>query len=220
MSDHSGGPLEDIALSHASFPRVHYRGLTETLKKTGMFELKSAPSIMVLLSVLVAAALLVGAQADIAVYTDNALESGWEDWSWSSTLNYDATDIFEGTSSLSVSSQAWAAFSAYYEGNFSSYAGLKFDIAGAQPDVIVYFSDTNANVDSATLPLSTMSTTVTANAFTTILINFAELPGSGAPLGAGNWNRITWQGGANGATVGRRGQASRICLMSPLTVPS
>lgn len=68
---------------------------------------------------------------DITVYTDNALAAEWEDWSWSSTINYDATDAFEGTSSVSVNSEAWSALSLKYDGGplYTNYAGLKFDIA-------------------------------------------------------------------------------------------
>lgn len=73
------------------------------------------------------------ARADLPVYTDGALAAGWEDWSWSSTINYDATDIFEGTSSISVTSDAWAALSLKLEGTFPQYAGLRFDIAASIP---------------------------------------------------------------------------------------
>lgn len=37
------------------------------------------------------------------------------------------------------------------EGNFSSYAGLKFDIAGAQPDLFLYFADSSAGVSSPSI---------------------------------------------------------------------
>ena len=69
------------------------------------------------------------ARADLPVYTDGALAAGWEDWSWGSTINYDATDLYEGTSSISVTNEAWSALSLKLEGLFSQYAGLRFDIA-------------------------------------------------------------------------------------------
>ncbi|KAF8315612.1 hypothetical protein DL93DRAFT_842355 [Clavulina sp. PMI_390] len=141
-----------------------------------------------------------GANADITVYTDTALASGWEDWSWGSTINYAATDVYEGTSSISIATGAWSAFSPKLEGNFSSYAGFRFDILGAQPDVSLYFTDSGASVNSASIALATMSSTVNTSAWTTITVDFSNMPGTGTPLGNGTWDRITFQGGANGAT--------------------
>lgn len=71
------------------------------------------------------------ATSDLNVYTDNSLSSGWENWSWSTDLNFAATDIISGASgsSISVRSDAWAAFSLKLEGTFPDYAGMKFDIA-------------------------------------------------------------------------------------------
>jgi hypothetical protein len=66
---------------------------------------------------------------DITVYSDAALAAGWENWSWSSDINFAATDIFEGSSSISVNSQAWSALSVKLEGTFLDYQGLRFDIA-------------------------------------------------------------------------------------------
>lgn len=69
------------------------------------------------------------AKADIAVYTDGALDSPWQDWSWSSTIDYGATDIFEGSSSISVTSEAYSALSLYNPTPFPTAAGLEFDVA-------------------------------------------------------------------------------------------
>lgn len=78
-----------------------------------------------------ALAVIHAVKCDLVIYTDGALASGWEDWSWSSDINYAATDEFAGTSgsSISVNSTEWAALSVKYEGTFPSYAGLRFDIA-------------------------------------------------------------------------------------------
>lgn len=72
-----------------------------------------------------------GVSADLPIYTDNALASGWENWSWSSTIDFAATDEISGSSgtSISVNSSAWAALSVKLEGTFPNYAGLRFDIA-------------------------------------------------------------------------------------------
>lgn len=71
----------------------------------------------------------VKAADDLPIYTDSTLAPGWENWSWSSTIDFAATDIFVGTSSVSVTSDAWAALSLKLEGTFPTYAGLRFDIA-------------------------------------------------------------------------------------------
>lgn len=68
---------------------------------------------------------------DLNVYIDTTLASGWENWSWSSTIDFAATDIISGSSgtSISVTSDAWSALSLYNPTSFKTYAGLKFDIA-------------------------------------------------------------------------------------------
>ncbi|KAG6901408.1 hypothetical protein C0995_012298 [Termitomyces sp. Mi166 len=179
---------------------------------------------------LVASALLIPSFViadDLNIYTDDALASGWENWSWSSTLDFAATDLFEGTSSISVTSDAWAALSVKLEGTFPSFAGLRFDIAiatlalnlypkGANPDVSIYIQSTTDNAQSPTIPLSAFDQTITADGFTSLLIDFSALPGTGGPLitrseglityefmamqGTDSWDRITFQAGANGAT--------------------
>jgi hypothetical protein len=83
----------------------------------------------------VAFAALHAVKADTAIYTDAALASGWENWSWSSDINFAATDEYAGTSgsSISVNSSAYAALSVKLEGTFPSEAGLRFDIAVCVP---------------------------------------------------------------------------------------
>ncbi|KAG6816419.1 hypothetical protein H0H87_006156 [Tephrocybe sp. NHM501043] len=137
---------------------------------------------------------------DLNIYTDGALASGWENWSWGSTLDFAATDLFEGSSSISVDSGAWSALSIKLEGTFPGYAGLRFDIAGANPDLSITIQSTADNAQSSSIPLSAFGQTVTADKFTSLLIDFNALPGTGAQLGDGTWDRITFQGGANGAT--------------------
>jgi hypothetical protein len=66
---------------------------------------------------------------DLQIYSDGSLAAGWENWSWSSTIDFAATDLFVGTSSISVNSTQWAALSVKLEGTFPTYAGLRFDIA-------------------------------------------------------------------------------------------
>lgn len=73
---------------------------------------------------------------NLAVYTDNALASGWENWSWSTEVDFTASDIVAGSSGTSISakSEPWAALSLKLsQGTFVDYAGLRFDIAVSHP---------------------------------------------------------------------------------------
>ncbi|KAF9014041.1 glycoside hydrolase family 44-domain-containing protein [Cyathus striatus] len=133
---------------------------------------------------------------DLTIYTDGALASGWENWSWSSDIDFAATDLFSGTSSISVNSSAYAALSVKLEGTFPDYAGLRFDIAGAQPDIQIFIQSTTDNSQSPSIPLSVLSNTVTVTEFTSLLINFNDLP---ELVGSDTWDRLTFQAGGNGA---------------------
>lgn len=127
--------------------------------------------------------LFVGAfvAADDTVYAPGTgnLASGWENWSWSSTLDFASTAGPEAVESISVNTTAWGALSMYAETAFdNNYAGLRFDISGAQPDVSIYFStSTNSDV-SPSLPLASMSNFVNESAWTTITLDFSNLPGN------------------------------------------
>jgi hypothetical protein len=155
-----------------------------------------------------AAWLISAVSADDAVYTDSALSPTWQDWSWSSTITYNATDLFAGSSgsSILVNSSAYAALSLKDAGTtptFQGFAGLQFDIAGDNPDVVVYLSSTgdNAQTDSFALKAFTGGSDVVATGFTTLLMNFNDLPGTGAVLANDTWDRINFQAGGNGAVV-------------------
>ncbi|KAG8937549.1 hypothetical protein FRC04_010654, partial [Tulasnella sp. 424] len=137
--------------------------------------------------------------ADLDVYVDGALASGWENWSWSTTFNFAATDLYEGTSSISATSDAWAAASFKLEGLFNTYAGFRFDIACDPSTLQLYFQGTTDNSQSANIPLSAIPG-ITSTKFTTVTIDFNAVPPSGAPLGSGAWDRINFQALANGAT--------------------
>lgn len=87
-------------------------------------------------------AALQAVKSDLAIYTDANLAQGWENWSWSTDINFAATDEFAGTSgsSISVNSSQYAALSVYYEGTFPDYAGLRFDIAVCDLFSLVYMA--------------------------------------------------------------------------------
>ncbi|KAF9564346.1 hypothetical protein CPC08DRAFT_685127 [Agrocybe pediades] len=163
-----------------------------------------ATSRLLRLATLVAFATIRAARAateDLSIYTDNNLAQGWENWSWSSDINFAATDLFSGASgsSISVNSTQYAALSVKLEGTFPDYAGLRFDIAGAQPDLTIVVQSTADNSQSPNIALSSISKTVVDGQFSSLLIDFNDLPGSGAQLGTGTWDRLTFQAGGNGA---------------------
>ncbi|KZP33303.1 carbohydrate-binding module family 1 protein [Athelia psychrophila] len=139
--------------------------------------------------------------ADETIYSNSAISSTWQDWSWGSTINYAATDILAGTtgSSISVNSTAYSALSLYDTASFSSYAGLSFDLAGDPTAISFYISDSVDSNNSATIPLTAWNLPATTSTFTTYLLNFAALPPNGASLGNDSWNRVSWQAGGSGA---------------------
>ncbi|KAI0264118.1 glycoside hydrolase family 44-domain-containing protein [Gloeopeniophorella convolvens] len=144
------------------------------------------------------------ARADQWIYTDTALASPWQDWSWA-TINWDATNVFEGASSVEVTAGAYAALSVYTPSPFaSSYAGLQFDVSGADipANVQFYIQSTASNNQSLTIPLSAFDNADSINAanFTTLILDFSNLPGNSGPLGNDSWDRINWQAEGNGAT--------------------
>ncbi|PPQ99990.1 hypothetical protein CVT26_009272 [Gymnopilus dilepis] len=169
------------------------------------------------LAVCVSFAAIHGVKGDLPVYTDGALAAGWENWSWSSDINFAATDEFSGASgsSISVNSSQWAALSVKYEGTFSDYAGLRFDIAGAQPDLTISIQSTTDNDASPNIVLSSISNTIADGTFSSLLINFNNLPGSGAVLGNDTWDRINFQAGGNGAYY----HIDNIVLVSEIVIP-
>ncbi|KDR79962.1 hypothetical protein GALMADRAFT_1171670 [Galerina marginata CBS 339.88] len=142
-----------------------------------------------------------GATEDLNIYTDNALAQGWENWSWSSDINFAATDLFSGASgsSIFVNSTQYAALSVKLEGTFPDYAGLRFDIAGPEPDITIFVQSTADGSQSPSIALSAISKTVVSGTFSSLLIDFNNLPGTGSQLGAGTWDRLTFQAGGNGA---------------------
>lgn len=138
------------------------------------------------------------ASADLDVYVDGALASGWENWSWGTTINFAATDLYSGLSSLSATSDAWSALSIKLEGLFNTYAGFSFDFAGDPSAVQLYFQGTTDNAQSAYIPL-TAFTGLSTTKLTTVVIDFSALAPTGTPLGSGAWDRLNFQALANGA---------------------
>src|ERR1700761_9590930 len=107
----------------------------------------------ILRSTLVAILLAIAVKSDQDIYVDDALSNGWQNWGWSTVINWAATDLKEGTSSISAVSDAWAAVSLKDPDTCSSYAGLRFDIAADPTTLQLYFQGTTDNSQSANIPL-------------------------------------------------------------------
>ncbi|KIM20289.1 glycoside hydrolase family 44 protein [Serendipita vermifera MAFF 305830] len=155
-------------------------------------------SLRTALVALLAVAALVKSDEDI--YIDDALSNGWQNWGWSTVINWAATDLAVGTSSISAVSDAWAAVSLKSPTTIAGFAGLKFDIAADPAQLQLYFQSTADNTQSSNVPISAISAAINPTSFTTVIVDFSALPPSGAPLEAGTWDRINFQALGNGAS--------------------
>ena len=133
--------------------------------------------------VLLALGLLAGADETVYAPGSGALAPGWENWSWSSTIDFASTAGPGGVEAISVTAGSYAALSLFDETAFdNNFAGLRFDISGAQPDLSLSFSSSTDSDSSAGIPLTAMSSAVTTTGWTTITIDFGNLPGNGGVL--------------------------------------
>jgi hypothetical protein len=140
-------------------------------------------------------------KSDEAVYVDDALNSGWQNWGWNTTVNWAATDLKVGKSSISAVSGAWAGLSLKSPNVISTYAALKFDIAADPNALRLYFEGSGDGAQSSSILFSSISTSIHPTSFTTVIIDFRALPPNGSPLGPGAWDRINFQATGNGASV-------------------
>ncbi|HQZ21615.1 MAG TPA: hypothetical protein PLW39_05035 [Thermoflexales bacterium] len=127
-------------------------------------------------------------QADLVVY-DDALASGWQDWSWNATRNFANTaPVHAGTNSLSVSlDAAWAGFSLRVNPALAGagYTALTFWIhggAGSTKQLQFYIQQTDGGGGT-----STVNVDAPAGAWTPITITLASLGSPGAIA------RLNWQ---------------------------
>ncbi|TFK30099.1 hypothetical protein FA15DRAFT_197786 [Coprinopsis marcescibilis] len=159
---------------------------------------------------------IVHALDDLNIYQNDRLSDGWENWSWNTEIDFAATDLISGESgtSLSAKSDEWAALSLRHRTTFTEYAGLRFDIAGAQPGVQIFFQSTSEDTQSASILLSDISDAISPTEFSSLLIDFKSLPGSGAPLANGTWDRIAFQALGSGASY----HLDNVVLVGEITI--
>jgi len=96
-------------------------------------------------------------RADQTVY-DDALQNGWQDWSWNNTnFNYGGTYVHSGSKSYSVTiTNAWGALSLWHNAQDSSaYTNLTFWINGGESggqQLQIYAEVTGATEPAISLP--------------------------------------------------------------------
>ena len=128
--------------------------------------------------------------ADLMIYED-ALASGWEDWSWNTTLAADATLKVTGASSLAVTYQgAWAGLSFRTSPaiDTAGYSAIRFSIYGrpGSGPLSLFTQTTDGGGDSSRFLL-----TPTPNAWTEVDVPLATL---GSPARIARLNLMDWTG--------------------------
>ncbi|KAJ3124420.1 hypothetical protein HK098_001149 [Nowakowskiella sp. JEL0407] len=136
--------------------------------------------------------------ADKIVYSANALESGWENWSWSSTFNFAYTGstptLPAGSSTaIQVQTTGWAGIS-FKDTSFVGFNTIVFYVAGNY-NFEVHASDTT--VSSSDFNLGALSAickeTPSASKYTQCFADLTKAsPGS-------NLNRFSFNGGTSDA---------------------
>jgi hypothetical protein len=125
--------------------------------------------------------------ADLPIYIDS-LAAGWEDWSWSSTINYSNTSpVHSGTDSISVQyNAAWAGFYLHTDGiDTSGYDHLSFWINGGNGNQQIRLV---ANDDSSYI----YPVTAQANTWTQVNVPLSALGSQATLLG------LYWQDATGG----------------------
>ena len=120
------------------------------------------------------------AQADHAIYTD-ALQNGWDNWSWGSTLSFtNAAPVHAGIKSIAVTMTAgWAGFSLHRADlDTSPYESLSFWVHGGTSGGQKL--KVNAELDSGGVTNILLSPLI-ANTWQQITLSLAELGVAGRP---------------------------------------
>ena len=133
------------------------------------------------------------AQSPLLIYTDHLVNS-FADWSWGTRNLANTSPVHSGSDSVSVSAQAWQAFSVWHDDlNAGSYSTLTFWANGGSTGgqilqvYVEYGSSTGPHVQLATLP---------ANAWHFFQIPLTQL----GVATATNFNRIVWLLTASGTS--------------------
>ncbi len=129
-----------------------------------------------------AAALAAGA---IPIYED-ALVSGWADWSWGTTRNFGATaPVAAGARSLAVEYQAWGGLSFHRTaGSISGLSALVLSVYGGAPggDLQVYATNAGSALPGVMLAQHCTGGTIPAGAWTRCAVPMSALAPAGTAI--------------------------------------
>ncbi|GAA4457774.1 hypothetical protein GCM10023189_29030 [Nibrella saemangeumensis] len=105
---------------------------------------------------------ITGVSASTYIIYDDALQAGWENWSWGTTVNLSNTSpVQSGTRSIAVKyNQGWAGFYLHTASpvNLSGLSHLKFWVNGGKSGgqkITVKMNGDNTNIYSLTIPKNT-----------------------------------------------------------------
>ena len=136
---------------------------------------------------------------DSVVYTDTVPATGWQNWSWSSTIVLGSTDAPLAAGSTSevkaTMTQPWGAFSiAHYTGDLAiaDYDSIAFDIRGSSASTMKLFIETLAGTSSGVASVAVPVTTT----WTRQTVKLSALAGSLTKLG-----KINFGGSATGQVI-------------------
>ena len=128
------------------------------------------------------------AQGDQTIYTD-ALQNGWQDWSWAAVGEANASPVHSGSDSLSVSAGAYQALYVHHAAFDSTpYAAVTFWINGgpAGGQTVQVQAELNGQPQTA-YPVPALA----ANAWQSVTIPLAALGVAGKPNLDGFWIQST-----------------------------
>jgi hypothetical protein len=112
-------------------------------------------------------------QANAIIY-DDALANDWDNWSWSSTLNFSNTSsVQQGTHSLRSEQQGWGGVSLRHTNGITPHSGttLNFSIYSAAANAIkVYIQTTDNSAESGNYTFNT-----TANQWQSVSLNMSQM---------------------------------------------
>lgn len=115
----------------------------------------------------------VGAQTNQSIYTD-ALQNGWDDWSWSATLDFNSSAQFHsGAKAIAVNLNGWGGLSLHHADiNTSNYTNLTFWVHGGATGG----QQLKIFAELGTTPQSSLNLpTLTANTWQQITFSLAAL---------------------------------------------
>ncbi len=135
------------------------------------------------------------------IYQDG-LASGWQDWSWNATLNFNCTNpVHSGTRSVSAELGAWGAISLHHTAlGRTNYGALEFQVRGSAGNtpIWLYLQDDGSGQSSDAILLNNAAYlpdgTLATGAWKKALVRLSAFPNAPA-----SFTRINWFNNDGGA---------------------